>query len=112
MDSIASTVLIVVLLLFIVGAAAPAIYAGWRRGMFDGRALELWQMMRRRGLSADADAAAGREHALALAARRCVMCPSTEECRTWLASGKQAGLEEFCPNASLLESLAEQKHRA
>jgi len=110
MDSIASTVLIVVLLLFIVGAAAHAIYAGWRRGMFDGRALELWQMMRRRGLSADD--AAGRERTLALATRRCVMCPSTEECRTWLASGKRAGLEEFCPNAAFLESLAEPKHRA
>jgi hypothetical protein len=109
-NNIASTALIFVLLLFVLAAALPVMYAAWRRGMFDGRALELWQVMRRRGLSTDE--AAGRERALAFATRRCVVCPSTAECRTWLASGKRAGLEEFCPNAGFLDSLAEPQHRA
>jgi hypothetical protein len=35
----------------------------------------------------------------ALATRRCVFCSSKAQCDAWLASGRQEGFEEFCPNA-------------
>jgi hypothetical protein len=39
------------------------------------------------------------------AIRRCVMCPSVEECDHWVASGKTDGIRAFCPNASVLEEM-------
>jgi hypothetical protein len=83
--------------------ALPFIYAAWRRlGVRDAN-LQIWQVMARRGIVADQ--APATQAKLAHAVRRCVFCPSIEQCDRWLASNAQAGLEDFCPNATLLEQL-------
>lgn len=97
------TLVILVLLLLLLAAAAPALYT--LRARFFARAaqLELWRMMQRRGLS-PADAAEEPKN-LALAIRRCTLCPSLSECHAWLDSGAREGAEAFCPNASYLRKL-------
>jgi hypothetical protein len=59
--------------------------------------------MRRTGISSDD--AAGQDAKLARAVRRCVLCPSIEECDRWLASGSREGLGLFCPNATFFGDL-------
>ena len=78
-------------------------YRGWRRLTAREGDLQIWQALRRSGLSAE-DAAA-QPGQLGHAVRRCVMCPSIEECDHWLASGKREGLDEFCPNATYFDAL-------
>lgn len=78
-------------------------YRGWQRLTAREGDLQMWQAMRRSGLSLE-DAAA-QPGQLGHAVRRCVMCPSIEECDHWLASGKREGLDEFCPNATFFAEL-------
>jgi hypothetical protein len=72
-------------------------YAGWRRATSREKDLQIWGVMRRAGI-APQDGAGG-DAQMAQAVRRCVLCPSIEECDHWLASGKREGLGAFCPNA-------------
>ncbi|OGA42135.1 MAG: hypothetical protein A3G28_02415 [Betaproteobacteria bacterium RIFCSPLOWO2_12_FULL_68_19] len=109
MGTLLTTIVIVGLLLFAAAAVVPGVVAVWRRVMNDSGTLQLWQMMRRRGLKPED--AAGEERALAVAVRRCTLCPSTEQCERWLA-GEGEAPESFCPNATYLENLERSKRRA
>lgn len=94
----------VVLVVFAGGLALLWLgYRGWRRLTAREGDLQIWQALRRSGLSAE-DAAA-QPAQLGYAVRRCVMCPNIEECDRWLASGKREGLDEFCPNATYFDAL-------
>ena len=42
---------------------------------------------------------------LEVALRRCMLCPNTDTCSGWLASGAAGRLEDFCPNAGYLRKL-------
>ncbi len=88
---------------FMLVASLPFAYAGWRRATHRDAELEIWPVMRRMGVSPDATARSN--PAVRHAIRRCVICPSLEECEHWLASGKTDGIKEFCPNASAIEGL-------
>jgi len=46
---------------------------------------------------------------VALAQKSCPECPSVASCRTWIASGRSHGYHDFCPNAALVEQLAERR---
>ena len=91
------------LLLFAAAIAAlPFFYAAWRRAHERRPDLQIWPVMARRGVLADASPAT--QAKLARAVRRCVFCPSIEKCDGWLASGASDGLEDFCPNATALRN--------
>lgn len=105
-SSIASFALLAVLLL-LAASASPAFFSLWSRAMTQERELEMWRMMRRRGLVGD-DARPGE---MATAIRRCTLCPSVDECRAWLASGRSDGLEDFCPNVRFFETLEKAPQR-
>ena len=90
------------------GAVAAFLTGAWRRVMDNAGTLQIWQAMERRGL-APADAA-GQERALAVAARRCTMCPHVPECEQWLA-GERDDPRAFCPNSMFLENLERAKRR-
>jgi hypothetical protein len=73
----------------------------WLASRAEQHARLMGDMMDRLGV--DADAAAAEGHALAIAARRCMFCPSTTECEDWLASVECAeSAPAFCPNRALL----------
>ena len=92
------------LILFAAGIAGlPYLYAAWRRVGAREADLEIWRVMAQRGIDPDSGVATPAK--LARAVRRCVLCPSIEECDRWLAANAQDGLEEFCPNAALMEEL-------
>lgn len=97
------TLLILALLLALIAAAAPGLYALRRRLSAGSGELELWRAMSRLGLSA-ADAAQEPKN-LALAVRRCTLCPTVDACHEWLAAGRREGLGAFCPNAAYLRKL-------
>jgi len=99
---------LVLLMLFAgVVASLPFAYAGWRRLTQREGDLQIWRALRRTGIAAE-DAAASQAK-LARAVRRCVMCPSIEECDHWLASGDREGLGLFCPNASFFGEMKAEK---
>jgi hypothetical protein len=92
------------LLLFAAAVAAlPFVYAACRRIGARQADLQIWRVMARRGIVED-DAPAAQAK-LARAVRRCVLCPSIEQCDQWLASEGEASLAGFCPNATLLDDL-------
>ncbi len=91
------------LLVVLIAAVAPGIYALRKRMHAGGRRLELWHMLHRRGLTAEAALAEPRP--LAMALRRCALCPSVEECRHWLASEAREGFDAFCPNSRYIRRL-------
>ena len=91
------------LLVVLIAAVAPGIYALRKRMHAGGRRLELWHMLHRRGLSAEAALAEPRP--LAMALRRCALCPSVAECRHWLASEAREGFDAFCPNSRYIRRL-------
>ena len=94
---------VLVVLLLILSATAPGLYALHRRMKAGNGELELWRVLRRRGLSrADAEHA---PRALGGAERRCMLCPSAKACQEGLASERPARLEEFCPNADYIKRL-------
>jgi len=99
----------VALLVLFAGTVAllPFAYAGWRRLTAHEGDLQIWRALRRSGLSTDD--AVGQEAKLARAVRRCVMCPSIDECEKWLASGNREGLGLFCPNSSFFAELKREK---
>lgn len=95
---------VTMLLLFaVLIAALPYLDAAWRR--IGGREadLQIWRVMARHGI--DPDKALATRAQRARAVRRCVLCPSIEQCDDWLAANARDGLEDFCPNAKLLEQL-------
>ena len=94
---------IFLVLLLLLGAAAPVLYSLHRRlGARQGE-LEFWRVLQRRGLSV-ADTARD-PRSLGMAVRRCVLCPNTDTCVHWLASDSRTSLEDFCPNAGYLRKL-------
>lgn len=97
------SLVLVGLLVVLIAAVAPGIYALRKRMHAGGRRLELWHMLHRRGLSAEAALAEPRP--LAMALRRCALCPSVEECRHWLASEAREGFDAFCPNSRYIRRL-------
>lgn len=107
MDALIAGAVVLALLLFAAAAAAPFVYANWRRAMSDDNPLPIGEMMARQKVSADD--AVGLELELAYAVRRCAACPSPDTCREWLASGQRAGWEKFCPNAAFIGRLQERK---
>lgn len=98
-----------VLLLLFAGlvAALPMAFAGWRRLVAREGELQIWRTMRRRGITREDTV--GQEVSLGRAVRRCVMCPSIDDCDQWLSSGKQDGLDLFCPNAAFFDHIERQK---
>ncbi|HYL26104.1 MAG TPA: DUF6455 family protein [Burkholderiales bacterium] len=84
-------------------AALPYINAAWRRIAGREADLQIWRVMDRRGIVPDNSP--GTRAKLARAVRRCLLCPSIEQCDRWLGANAQDGLEDFCPNATLLEGL-------
>jgi hypothetical protein len=99
--------LALVLLFAAAVAALPFIHAAWRRICAREADLQIWRLMARRGIVAD-DAPATQAK-LARAVRRCVLCPSIEQCDHWLASDGETSLAEFCPNATLLDELGPER---
>jgi hypothetical protein len=101
-----SAVIISITLIFVFAAfiaALPYIHAACRRIGARDADLQLWRVMARRGI--EPDQAPATQATLAHAVRRCVFCPSIEACDHWLAANAHDGLENFCPNASLLDQL-------
>ena len=97
------TLLVVGLLLVLLAAMSPSLYALQKRLATMPQDLELWRALHRRGLSAN-DAAQDPQ-ALGFALHRCRLCTKVEKCAEWLASGERTDLEKFCPNARYLERL-------
>ena len=84
-------------------AFVPFAYAGWRRLTSHGGDLQIWRAMSRVGVSPQE--ATGEPAKMSRAVRRCVLCPSIEECDHWLVSGEREGLGLFCPNATFFDEL-------
>lgn len=57
------------------------------------------EVMRRHGLVLHDLRGALLAYEVASAERRCALCASKRECRTWLASGQREGCVGFCPNS-------------
>ena len=95
--------LILVFVALLLAAAAPALYLLRMRMSNGERRLELWRVLARRGLSPTD--ATGEPRSLALALRRCALCPSVDACNRWLAREGPKRLDEFCPNAEYLRKL-------
>jgi hypothetical protein len=100
---------VVLVLLIAIVAIVPLLYTGWRRMMSREGDLQMWRTLHRVGLSPQ-DMAGGDAKA-ARAVRRCMLCPSIEDCERWLASGSREGLADFCPNASFFAELKSAKDR-
>jgi Family of unknown function (DUF6455) len=98
------TFIFVALFALLLAAVLPALYALTRRMSARPGQLEIWQVMNRLGLS-PAEAAGEEPRSMALALRRCTLCPGVDSCHEWLASGSRERLENFCPNASYFEKL-------
>ena len=109
MQAALGTVALVSLLLLFAASASPGVLALWGRAIGRERELEMWEMMRRRGLVADDPSA--RPADMARAIRRCTLCPSLDTCRSWLAGGRGAGAEDFCPNDRFFAALDSLQHR-
>ena len=89
--------------LALAAALAYALVTAWRRAMHDGAPLPFFGMIvRRRPAPTGPDSEVGAK-LLALAARRCAFCGDKEQCRAWLASGRQDGYPAYCPNADLFD---------
>ena len=46
---------------------------------------------------------------VALAQQSCPQCAFVAPCRAWIESGRTQGYGDFCPNAALVERLAERR---
>ena len=98
------TFIFLALLALLLAAVAPGLYVLSKRMAARPAQLEIWRAMHRLGLT-PAEAAGEEPRNLALALRRCTLCPSVDACQEWLAAGSREGLERFCPNASYLKKL-------
>ena len=105
MSSFLSGLVLLVVFAMLV-AALPIAYAAWRRIGARGEDLQIWKMMRRRGIATSE--APSNPAELARAVRRCVLCPSIEACDEFLASGSKDATR-FCPNDALLAKLEREK---
>ena len=92
------------LLALLLAAVVPGLYLLGKRMAARPAQLEIWRVMQRIGLS-PADAAGEEPRSMALALRRCTLCPGVDSCHEWLAAGSREGLEHFCPNASYFKKL-------
>lgn len=92
-----------VTLLSLAAALVYGLATVWRRAMHDDAPLPLFGMIERHGTTRQGLEAVVSAGNLALAARRCAFCGSKEQCRAWLASGRQEDYPAFCPNAGLFE---------
>jgi hypothetical protein len=93
------TFIFLALLALLLAAVAPGLYLLSKRMAARPGQLEIWRAMNRLGLT-PAEAATDEPRSLALALRRCTLCPSVDACQEWLASNSREGLERFCPNAA------------
>jgi len=75
----------------------PAAVATWRALHDDGR-LRMNEIMRLRGARLPDLRPHAAAYGAALAVRRCVTCGAKAQCDAFLASGRSAGYETFCPN--------------
>jgi len=82
----------------------PAAVAAWRTLRDDGR-LRMNEMMQRRGAHLPDLWPHAAAYGTALAVRRCVTCDAKPQCDEFLASGRSAGYETFCPNRTYIECL-------
>jgi hypothetical protein len=101
MDLILSAT-VVGMLLLAAAAAWPAMYAIWSRAQPGSHDLNLWRLMRRRGLRRDTSG----EPELSRAVYRCIACPEISRCDAALASGSDREIDAFCPNRGYLARLA------
>ena len=100
---------IVSLLIIAVAAVWPAMYAIFSRAVAsDTRELNLWQVMRRRGLNG----LSGRDPEIARAMYRCIACPEAAGCDERLAECRFDEIDQFCPNRAFLDHLAAKHRRA
>ena len=97
------TILILALLLMLIAAVAPGVYALRTRMAMGSGELEFWRVLHRRGLSPADTTEDPRNVAVAL--RRCTLCPAVDACHEWLDSDAREGLEDFCPNAAYMRKL-------
>jgi hypothetical protein len=97
------TLVVVGLLLVLVAAFSPKLYALYGRVQKKTRELEFWRALKRRGLG-PLDTAQDLP-ALELALRRCRFCPNVRACGEWLEAGEHAGRHDFCPNTPYFERL-------
>jgi hypothetical protein len=83
---------------------------GWiSRLRRDLASLELWEVLRRRGLRS----AANRDpKALAQAVERCTACRGSAECSRLLAAGQDEKIAAFCPNLMYLSHLRDMERHA
>jgi hypothetical protein len=98
------TFIFLALLALLLAAVAPGLYLLSKRVAARPGQLEIWRAMHRLGLT-PAEAATEEPRSLAVALRRCTLCPSVDACHEWLASDSREGLERFCPNASYFKKL-------
>ena len=98
------TFIFLALFALLLAAVAPGFYLLGKRMAARPAHLEIWRVMHRLGLS-PGDAANEEPRNMALALRRCTLCPGVDACQEWLASGSREGLEQFCPNASYFKKL-------
>jgi len=71
--------------------------------------LELWEILRRRGLR---DAANRQPQALSQAVERCTACRSSAECSRLLAVEQDEKIAAFCPNLMYLSHLRDMERHA
>jgi hypothetical protein len=98
------TFIFLALFALLLAAVLPALYALSRRMSARPGQLEIWQVIQRLGLT-PARALEDEPRNMAVAIRRCTLCPGVDACQEWLASGSREGLEHFCPNASYFRKL-------
>jgi hypothetical protein len=98
------TYIFLALFALLLAVVLPALYSLTRRISARPGQLEIWRVMQRLGLR-PAQAVEGEPRNMALAIRRCTLCPGIDACQQWLASGSREGLEHFCPNAAYLRKL-------
>ena len=71
--------------------------------------LELWEILRRRGLR---EAANRQPQALSQAVERCTACRSSAECSRLLAAEQDEKIAAFCPNVMYLAHLRDMERHA
>ncbi|HSA91277.1 MAG TPA: DUF6455 family protein [Burkholderiales bacterium] len=98
------TFIFLTLLTLLLAAVAPGLYLLGKRVAARPAHLEIWRVMHRLGLS-PGEVEGEEARGMALALRRCTLCPGVDACQEWLASSSRAGLENFCPNASYFKTL-------
>ena len=98
------TFIFLALFTVLLAAVLPALYALARRMSARPGELEIFRVMHRMGLS-PLDAASEEPRGMALALRRCALCPGVDACHEWLASSSREGLDRFCPNAPYFRKL-------